>query len=436
MSTRFETLTAHADFDRGPRLAAIAIVALIALLTVGGIVWMNFATLDISVQANGQVVPSSRIQVVQSLEGGILQELLVSEGQPVRRGDLLARVQNLQFNSELGEARQASHGTRAAIARLDAELNGGEPVFAADLVAAAPAVVAEQRALFESRRRERESEAATLDGQTSQRQQQLAEARSRIGALRQRLELAHESLAIETRLARGDAGARADLLAAQERVAGMQGELDGARIDVRRLRAAVEESEARLREADARFRAEASRERAEAEQQLATLSEQLTARVDRVTRRELRAPTDGVVNRVLISTIGGIAQPGETLMEIVPEDDQLLVTARVKPVDIAFIQPGQEARVRITAYDSSIYGDMAARVQRVGADAVIDERRETTYFEVTLETASDHFENSNERLAITPGMGASASILTGKRTLMQYLLKPVVKTFDRALRER
>ena len=436
MSTRHEPLGVAPDFDRGPRRAAVAAVALIAVLLVGVIVWMNFASLDVSVEATGKVVPSSRTQQIQSLEGGIVEAVLVAEGQQVRKGDVLARIQNLQFASELGEARQAALAARAAITRLTAELEGGALEFPAELMTAAPTVVAEQRALFESRLSERLSVAETLERQLMQRRQELAEARSRVRSLRGQLALAREGLAIESRLSAGNAGSRADLIAARERVAGLKGESDAAVIAVRRLQAAVGEAEARLRETDARARAEASRQRADEEQRLAALTEQLTARRDRVSRRELRAPVDGVVNRVLINTIGGIAQAGETVMELVPADDRLLISARVKPADIAFIRPGQPARVRITAYDPSVYGDLAARVLRVGADALADERQDTTYFAVTLETEVSSVVRAEQKLSISPGMGASANILTGKRTLMQYLLKPVVKTLNRALQER
>ena len=203
-----------------------------------------------------------------------------------------------------------------------------------------------------------------------------------------------------------------------------------------RLQAGVDEAESRLRETDARYQAEASRERAEAEQELSALTQQLTTREDRVTRRELRAPMDGVVNRVLISTVGGVAQPGETIIELVPVEDTLLISARVKPSEIAFIRPGHEAQVRVSAYDASIFGVLKARVLRVGADAIQDERQDVSYFEVFLETERNYLGAPEERLTISPGMAADASINTGKRTLMEYLLKPIVKTFDKALRER
>ncbi|MCB1962070.1 MAG: HlyD family type I secretion periplasmic adaptor subunit [Rhodocyclaceae bacterium] len=431
-----QPLSAHPDFDRGPRRAVIALLALIGVLLAGGLLWMNFAQLDISVNAVGKVIPSSRVQQIQSLEGGIIQAINVREGQQVHEGQVLAYVQNVQFSAELGETRQAYLSARAIMARLDAELSGGALDFPDDVRRDAPGMMAEQRALFESRMQERRSVAETLRGQRTQRSQELAEARARARSLAAQLGPAQETLSIEERLSAQGAGARTDLLAAQTRFTSLQGELAGARIAVRRLQAGVDEAESRLRETDARYQAEASRERAEAEQELSALTQQLTTREDRVTRRELRAPMDGVVNRVLISTVGGVAQPGETIIELVPVEDTLLISARVKPSEIAFIRPGHEAQVRVSAYDASIFGVLKARVLRVGADAIQDERQDVSYFEVFLETERNYLGAPEERLTISPGMAADASINTGKRTLMEYLLKPIVKTFDKALRER
>ena len=432
----FQVLTPHHDFDRGPRRAVLAMLALIAVMLAVLLLWMNFASLDISVHASGKVIPSSRVQQIQSLEGGILEALQVHEGQSVRKGDLLANIQNLQFTSELGEARQTYLGARASIARLDAELKQQPLVFPDEVLREAPSIVAEQTALFESRQQERRSVAETLERQLAQRRQELAEAQARVQSLEGQLVSAREALAIEARLNAQGAGARSDYLAARERFDSMQGQLDGARIAVRRLRSAVGEARAKQDETQARYQAESSRERAEAEQRAASLSEQLTGREDRVSRSELRAPMDGIVNRVLISTLGGVAKAGETIIELVPAEDTLLISARVKPSEIAFIHAGQDAQVRISAYDSSIFGMLDAKVLRVGADAIKDERQDIYYFEVFLEADRNYLGAPEERLTISPGMAADASIHTGKRTLMEYMLKPIVKTFDKALRER
>lgn len=349
---------------------------------------------------------------------------------------MLAIVQNLQFNAEQGEAQQGLWGAQAALVRLDAEARNVAPAFPAELEKNAPDIVREQRNLWQTRRQERENTLETLARQLAQRQQELAEARARHQAANEAIGPAREALAIEEKLAAANAGARADLLAAQQRYTGQKGELETTRIAIGRIQAAVAEAQARLSETRARFLTETSKEKSEAELRAAQLAEQLTGRNDKVARRELRAPMDGVVNRLLINTVGGVVKAGETIMEIVPAEDRLLINARVKPADIAFLKPGQDARIRISAYDSSIFGTLPGKVLRVGADAITDPERKESFFEVLIESRQNFLGDPSEHLTISAGMAADASIQTGKRTMMEYMLKPIVKTLDKSLRER
>lgn len=434
--TRLEPLSSHHDYDRGPRRAVQFLIGTTALFFVLLLGWMSFAQLDISVNAIGSVIPSSRIQQIQSMEGGILQAVAAREGSQVKKGDLLATVQNLQFNAEQGESQQTYWGAQASLIRLQAEALNRTPDFPAELEASAPELVREQRTLWQSRRQERENTLETLSKQLAQRQQELAEARARHQALNDAIGPAREALAIEEKLASAGAGARADLLTAQQRYTAQKGEQETTRIAIGRIQSAVQEAQARLIETKSRFATETSKEKNEVELRAATVNQQLTGRNDKVARRDLRAPMDGTVNRLLLNTVGGVVKAGETIMEIVPAEDKLLIGGRVKPTDIAFIKIGQEAKIRISAYDSSIFGSLTGKVVRVGADAIFDQERKETYFEVFLEAEQNFLGSSEERLTISPGMGSDASIKTGKRTMMDYLLKPVVKTLDKSLRER
>ncbi|MBK8957550.1 MAG: HlyD family type I secretion periplasmic adaptor subunit [Proteobacteria bacterium] len=430
---------AHADLDRGPRLAARALVAVLSVFLVLALAWMSVAKLDISVHAMGQVTPSSKIQLIQSLEGGIVREIAVREGQSVKKNDLLAHVENLQYTAEQGEDQHQLWAAQAAITRLDAELAGRTPVFAPELETNVPDLVAKERSLWLTREKERHDALETAQRQLAQREQELVEAQARIVSYAALLASSRESLAMEEKLAAQGAGARADFLRAQQEVTRVEGDLDAARTSVPRLEAAIAEGRSRVAEVLSHARAESSRERSKLATEAATLTAKLTGSNDRVARRELRSPMDGVVNRLLISTVGGVAKAGETIMELVPVQDTLLVTARVKPSDIAFIRPGQDAIIGITAYDSSIFGRLDGKVLRVGADAIADPKPQSEnplYFEVVLETDRNYLGKPEERLVISSGMAADASIHTGKRTLMEYMLKPVIKTFDKALRER
>lgn len=434
--TQLEPLSSHHDYDRGPHKAVQYLVGVTALFFVLLLAWMSFAKLDISVNAIGAVVPSSRIQQIQSMEGGILQSIAAHEGSHVKKGDLLATVQNLQFNAELGESQQTYWGAQAALVRLQAEAQNRPPVFPAELEASAPELVREQRTLWQSRRQERENTLDTLSKQLAQRQQELAEAKAKHQALNDAIGPAREALAIEEKLAAAGAGARADLLSAQQRYTAQKGEQETTRIAIGRIQSAVQEAQARLVETKSRFATETSKEKNEVELRAATVNQQLTSRNDKVARRDLHASMDGTVNRVLLNTVGGVVKAGETIMEVVPAEDKLLIAARVKPTDIAFIKIGQPAKIRISAYDSSIFGTLAGTVVRVGADAIVDNERKESYFEVFLEAERNFLGLPEERLTISPGMGADASIKTGKRTMMDYMLKPVIKTLDKPLRER
>ena len=428
-----------ADLDRGPHLAARVLVGVLAGFVLLALIWMSIAKLDISVHAAGQVTPSSKVQLIQSLEGGIVRELTVHEGQSVAKDDLLAYIENLQYAAEQGEDQHNLWATQAAITRLDAELAGHAPVFAAALESSVPATVAKERNLWTMREKERNDALQTAYGQLAQRQQELVEVRARIASLSTLLASSRESLQMEAQLSSQGAGARADYLRAQQEVTRVAGDLDAARTSIPRLESAIGEGRSRAAEVLSHARAESSRERSKLEAEAATLNAKLTGSNDRVARRELRSPMDGIVNRLLINTVGGVAKPGETIMELVPVQDTLLITARVKPSDIAFIRAGQGAIIGITAYDSSIFGRLDGKVLRVGADAIPDPKAQAEqqlYFEVVLETDRNYLGEPEERLVITPGMAADASIHTGKRTLMEYLLKPIIKTFDHALRER
>ena len=434
-SLRYATISQYPDLIQGPRRVVAIMVGSMALFLLVGIVWMNFASLAVSVNAPGNVIPSSRIQQVQSLEGGIVQEIAVSEGQQVARGDLLVRLGELEYTSDLGEAQQNYWGYLASITRLDAEIDGRPLSFPEEVVKSVPILVERERELFASRARERD---AALDGalrQVDQRRQELAEIESNIRSLEKNLRLSEERLGIERALFENGAGSRSDFLSASKEFELNEGELRSARISVVRLNASINEARAKVKEIESRFVAEASQQRSDLQTKLAALNEVLSGKRDRVERREIRAQMDGIINRLLISTVGGVAKSGESIMEIVPIEDRLLVTARINPKDIAFIHSGQSAKIRVSAFDSSIYGALTGTVARVGADTILDEKKQP-YFEVQLETERNYVGSPEAKLRITPGMTTDISINTGERTLMEYLLKPIFKTFDTALTER
>lgn len=437
MSTAIDATAAlPADLDAGPHRLARWLVAALLLFVVVALAWAAWARVDVAVNARGSVVAPSRLQELQSLEGGIVRAVRVHAGDRVRRGQPLVELDEVQAHVEVAESREALRALQAARLRLDALAERRSPVFGR-LEQEAPALVHEERRLWEAARREADARDTAAAEGVRRREGELAEARQRVTQLEPLVAAAQEALQIEERLAAEGAGAQADLLAARQRYLQQRGELAAARESLPRLAAGLAEARAQAAEQTARALAQWGAQRTEVEGKLQALAPTLRGREDKLARRVLVSPMDGVVNRVLIPTVGGVAAPGAPILEIVPDDAALTVTVRVKPGDIGFLHVGQTATLRVGAFDASIYGTLEASVERVGADALVDERGDREpYFEVQLRTARDHLEHHGRRLAITPGMPVDASILTGSRTVMQYLLKPVLKTLDAAMQER
>ena len=426
---------AHHDPDHGPGRIVVAMVGLIALFLVVAVVWALLAELDVAVQARGAVVPPSRLQEVQSLEGGVVEQMLVVAGQRVTKGQLLARLDTAQAKANEGESRQHQLAALAGRARVDALLSGGAPRFDEAWRREAPELIAKETQLWRDALSEYQSALAGAREAVQRRRGELAEAQGRIASLGASVRLGEESFAIEEKLFQQGAGARADYLAAQQKLQSQRAELESLQQSLPRLQAGLAEAQAQQAEAGAKARAQWGTQRSDYETKAAALAATLGGQQDKVARRDLVSPVDGVVNRVLVPTLGGVAQPGKAVLEVVPEESQLLLNVRVKPADIGFIHTGQGAHVRVLAYDSSTHGKMDAKVERVGADAVLDDKGEP-YFEVQLSADSGQLKLHGKPLPITPGMPVDVGILTGRRSVMQYVLKPVLRGVQGALQER
>ncbi|MBI4695617.1 MAG: HlyD family type I secretion periplasmic adaptor subunit [Gammaproteobacteria bacterium] len=354
--------------------------------------WADHKAIDEVTRGQGKIIPSSREQVVQSLEGGVLSELLVHEGDHVEAGQVLLRIDDTRSGASLEEGRVKAETLRGAIARLNAEANGSEPRFDADL---APETVETERKLFASRM-------TALNEQT--------------GALGRNLQLAEQELTMTEPLVKQGAVSEVEVL---------------------RLRRQVIELRGTIQDKRNAFRAEARGELAAKEAELAGLKQVITARADQVKRTIVTAPMRGTVKNVRVTTVGGVIRPGEEIMQIVPLEDQLLVEARIRPSDVAFLHPGQPATVKITAYDYSIYGGLQGTLELISADTIADEKNpQETYYRIFVRTAESDLQGKDGPLPIIPGMVASVEVLTGKKTVLEYILKPVLKVRHNALRER
>jgi len=412
-----------------------AILWAIAAFCAAALVWASRAPIEQMTRAMGTVIPARQVQVVQNLEGGILSELLVSEGHAVSEGQVLIRIDDTRFASSYRESRLHMLSLQAKAARLRAETEDGPYVDPVEVADAAPELVERERRLYETRQRELQTDLDIQRQQVAQRRQELLELRAREAQLTRSNGLLQKELGITRPLVRDGVVSEVDVLRLERRANELRGEMEGAKLAIPRLESALAEAEAKADERALRFRNEASGQLNDAMAELARLAESSLALEDRVRRTLVRSPVNGVVKRILVNTVGGIIQPGMDLMEIVPSDDRLVIEARVQPADIAFVHPGQRAVVKLTAYDFSIYGSLAGHLEHVSADAITDEEGKSAYL-ARVRTERTHMGKDELTLPIIPGMVAEVDIVTGEKTVLQYLLKPFLRARERALRER
>lgn len=427
-----------ADSEDGRSIFGHMLLIAIGLLVVVFLVWSNFAVLDEVTRGEGRVIPSSQVQVLQNLEGGIIAEILVREGDVVEKDQVVMRIDNTAATSSVEELQARRWTLQAMIQRLDVESKGGsidELAFPQELIDAAADVVQSELALFKARADQLDSQIATLRTQAQQREQEVAELGGKIKGLKQAAALAEKELKIMRPLAAEGVVSQVDLLGKEREYNQIMTELNAASLALPRAKSAQQEAQNRINETLATFRATASEELNSARAELTAVTAQLTAGTDRVQRTEVRSPVKGTVKEIKLRTLGAVVRPGEDLMEIVPLDDRLLVEAQIRPSDIAFIRPGQKATIKITAYDFSIYGGLEGTVEQISADTIEDDEGKR-FFRVRMESEKNFLGDPDQPLPIIPGMTASVDILTGQKSVFQYLMKPILKAKDTALRER
>jgi len=421
--------------QQGPSWVAVATLAAIAVFFVVALIWASVAELDQQAKGSGRVIPSSQVQTIQNLEGGIVTAILVREGDEVNRGQVLLRLDPTSAAANLGVNRAEYLGLIAAVARLDAEIEGKDLAFPEELMREDPGLASRERALYLARRSELNSALSILRQQRQQRSQELRSLQGELGGLEDSYRLVQEEIGLVRPMVEKGVTARVELLRLERQAADIQGKRQSVRQDIPRARAAMAEADRRIEERQEQFRSEALAERNDLNVRLSALTESRRALEDRVTRTEVRSPVRGVVKRIAVTTIGGVVDPGESLVEVVPLEDTLLVEARIKPDDIAFLSPGQPAKVKITAYDSLQYGSLEATLDHIGADSVLDEYG-NSFYEIRVRTARNHLGTEEAPLPIIPGMVAEVDILTGKKTVLEYMLKPILRARENAMTER
>ena len=411
------------------------ILAATILFLVAALVWAANATLDEVTRGEGKVIPSSKVQVVQNLEGGILDRILVREGELVERGQPLLQLDDTRFSSSFRETRLKYLALQAKSARLQAEANK-QPLKIPDIVWQEREDLARNEvALFESREIELESSLSILREQESQTGHELTELRSKKNRIARSYELVRQELEMSEPLADEGAISDVEILRLKRSVNDLRGDLDASRLAIPRLQSAMTEMKDKINDLEISFRTQAREELNEVEAELSGVEETLRSQQDRVSRTLVRSPVKGEVKQVKVTTIGGVIQPGMDLIEIVPIEGSLLVEAHVRPADIAFLRPSQDAQVKLTAYDYAIYGGLPAKLEHISADTITNEDGESFYL-IRVRTERSHLGTEDSPLKIIPGMTAVVDILTGEKTVLDYLMKPVLRAREMALRER
>jgi len=413
-------------------LRARSLLRLAAAVLVLLLVWAAFAEIDEVTRGEARVVPTSQVQVIQSVDGGVVEALLVKEGQIVEAGQLLLRVDPTRFVSNLMESQASQTALQAKALRLEALTRGTPFNPPKELVRDAPEVVAQERRLYESRRAEIAAQTAIYQSQLVQRQQELNEVRARRDQAERSLALMTQEINATRPMVATGAVSEVEMMRLDQQMARLRGDREQATAQIARVQSAIQEANSKIREVQLTSRNQMSAELSETMSRLASLEQGGVALQDKVKQADIKSPVRGTVKRLLVNTIGAVVQPGKEVVEVVPLDDTLILEVQITPKDIGFLRPGQPAMVKFSAYDYAIYGGLEAEVFLIGADSVLDEKG-NAFYHVRVRT---HKPSLGPNLPIIPGMVAQVDVMTGKKTVLSYLLKPVLRAKSNAMTER
>ena len=420
-----------AQSPRGGRAILYAVLILSAI----GIYWASVSEVEEVTRGQGKVIPASHIQVVQNLEGGILSEILVKVGDTVKKDQLLLKIDPARFSSSVQQNRSKYLSNKAKAARLQAETSGTPFKIPHEVLAEKPEIGIREQELYESRKTEIRSSLEIKQEQNNQRNNELKELNTKLAELNKTYLLFQKELKLMKPLVGQGAVSEMEVLRLEREASSMLGDIEQTKQAIPRAQSKIEESQVAMKELRLAFMNKAKAELNEVSAQLGEDTATAIGLKDRLDRTFVKSPVNGTVNRLLINTVGGVIQPGMNLIEIVPLEGTLLIDTMIKPSDIAFLRPNQDAMVKFTAYDFTIFGGLTAKLEQISADSITDEKGNSFYL-VKLRTDKNYLGPRTNPLPIIPGMIASVDILTGKKTVLSYLLKPVLRAKYMALRER
>ena len=436
--------TLHAQ--KNARLDKSVVFFFFAIITffIIAFTWAYFAKIDELTRGEGKVIPSEKIKTIQSLDGGIISDILVKEGSIVNKGQALMKIDTTRFKASLDENKQTYYHLLVTKTRLDAEsridINSDIPTLQYDEVLEknVPSFIQSDQRLFQSRYNELTTKSNIFENQKRQKEQELAELRSKENQLKKRYKLVYEEANTIAKMVEKGSRSKIDLIKLKKELNQIEGDLQATKLQIPKAKFSIKEVSDRILEKERIFKAEAFNEFQKVNTEIKKYESKIVAEKDKLDKTILTSPVDGIVKQIYINTVGGVIRSGSDLIEIVPNSDILLVEAKIDPKDIAFINPSQKVIVKISAYDFSIYGALEGKVVEISADSIIDEndRDQKSYYKVTVQTTKNFLEREGKKLPIIPGMISSVDIITGKKSILDYLLKPILKTKEGAMHER
>ena len=412
-----------------------ALLYMIGVFLVIMVVWSAVATVDEVARGEGKVVPASEVQVIQSLEGGIIDAVLVKDGDEVKEGQVILRMRNIQAGAEFASTNQKYLGLLASTVRLQAEATGNALVFPDEIIKGAPEMVRAEQDAYDANKKNNQSQLEIETQQLNQKKQEMAELTAKINDTANVMKLTQSERDMVAPMVERGSSSKKELLDLDRQLANEKTEMNALTLSLPRAKAAAQEMRERVTNLTSDFRARAQKELAEKTTELNSIKQTLAAYKDKSERNDVKSPVHGTVKDIRITTVGGVAKPGEPIMEIVPLEDKLLIESHIKPSDIAFIHPGEKAVVRLSAFDSSIYGTLDGTVTEVSPDSMTTDKGES-FYRVRVKTLKTSLEKNGKSYSIIPGMQATIDIVTGEKTVLKYLIKPFAKAAQTALTER
>ncbi|MBY5997986.1 HlyD family type I secretion periplasmic adaptor subunit [Epibacterium mobile] len=401
--------------------------------------WASIAEVQEIARGEGKIIPISKTQIIQSSEAGVVQEIAVTIGQTVSKGDLILQLDDTVTASSLGESAARARALRAQIARLELEEKGdleAEYICPESLQEVAPGICQNEARLLRARADNIKNKRSVLIERRTQRMNELDEANANISRLEENLSLAQREADLLEPMVKRKLVAQTELLRVQKELSETRGQLESTRESVERIEASIKEATLQIEELALQVQQEALVEKTQALAELSVIEETIRGATDRVARTDIRSPVDGIINTLEVNTIGAYVEPGTVVAGVVPTSDTLLVEARISPRDVAFVRPGQPALIKVSAYDFSIYGGLEGEVENISADSLVDQNTGETFYQVRVKTDQAELVRDGRSHKIIPGMIATADIMTGKKTILAYLMKPINKARTEALRER